>query len=408
MTASRRSARATCAATIAVLVILVASAAASDEASAPTKRSKKDGYCYKHQARVNEIREALLAEGDAALVSRKGDELAEAFREYRETTKAGARRGHLIPGLMWILWASWWYLHVCVYWVRRKSRALDLHKARHGRISGHHGHRRLLSLARHGDCASRAWMEGVLPYTRLAEPWFKLVAPAFGIFAELYFHAPNDICFRHLVFDGEFDKEAVNVWVHTALYGAIAFSGLVDFLVHCKFLPSKFDKVVHLLVFVNQGMLFGVHLGGSHLSVMMHKILVGLTFCYVVAAALDFFVVKGDFVAAFMRSFLLVLMGAWITFAGRVLFPDGHLSRKLEWISQTNLAWFTMWQKDQHLSMMVVPLYLSLFALTAFVSMMLLLWVVTFLMSGCSFKGIALVMSESSEYRSLTANGTKD
>jgi hypothetical protein len=236
------------------------------------------------------------------------------------------------------------------------------------------------------DFHAQAWFEGCFRSTSLLEPICKAVLPLIGIFLELYFHGPVDICYRRMMYDGAFDRLTVNVWLHTCLYAGVCFSGVMDLLVYFEYLPRNFDKAAHLLIFVNQGMLFAVHLKGSELSIMMHKILLGLIFSYVAAAAIDFYFCcataeaaasdknRGNrlVVAALLRPFFLYLMGVWIIQTGVVLFPG----------SQGYRSWEKKWNSDEHAVMMVVPMYLSFFALTIFCVSVLWMWCFTFFVLG--------------------------
>ena len=156
-----------------------------------------------------------------------------------------------------------------------------------------------------------------------------------------------------MLYNGTFDRLTANVWLHTCLYAGVCFSGVMDLIVHFEYLPKSFDKATHLLVFINQGMLFAVHLKGSGLSIMMHKILVGLIFAYVVVAMVDFYVAspKNNLVAAILRPFFLCLMGAWIIQTGVVLFPSDRVG------SDAYDSWKKKWNENEHTVMMVSFLF---------------------------------------------------
>ncbi len=199
------------------------------------------------------------------------------------------------------------------------------------------------------------------------------------------------MCYHSLTLGGRFDRATTNLWLHTGLYSGVMLSGATDLLVHFRCLPRPLDKLVHVLVFVNQGMLFAVHLTGSALSVMMHSILVGLVFAYAAAAAADFFFsptwqsrqgagpspAPALAPAAMLRPFFLFLAGLWICETGEVLFPPvGHnavLNGPTDAFAiaadREGLAWFLRYQDDPHLTMMVVPLYLSFYALCVIAAM---------------------------------------
>jgi len=228
--------------------------------------------------------------------------------------------------------------------------------------------------------------------TELVEPIGKFAFPALGIFFELYFHYPSDVCYHSLTLGGRFDHATTNLWLHTGLYAGVLCSGAADLLVHLRCLPRPLDKVVHVLVFVNQGMLFAVHLTGSGLSVMMHSILVGLTFSYAGAAAVDFFLAR-HLAAAMLRPFFLFLMGLWICLTGEVLFPpvgDNAILRltplDADAVGQEGLAWFLRYQDDPHLTMMVIPLFLSFYALCVMGAMCAALGVAARAMAGAGWR----------------------
>ena len=327
-------------------------------------------------------------------VLKERDELEKGVLHFMANLSAGSRRGHLIPGVMWIAWSAWWYLHLVVYWIRRRSTGSaghDMTKPVYGKGRMQVGIlspiKRFITFKHcHENPFSQPWFRGLFCRSELVEPCTKAVLPLVGIFLELYFHYPQEVCYRWFIYDGSFDRETANVWLHTALYSGILFSGLVDLLVHFRYLPKRFDKLVHVLVFANQGMLFAVHLAGSNLSIMMHKILVGLTFAYVAMAIFDFYVAN-DFTVAVMRPFFLCMMGTWIIQTGVTLFPQNSDTQR---VGEKDLAWFKLWQMDTHLSMMVVPIFLSFYALVVMCSMIAIFWILCYLMIGGSWRRVLM------------------
>ncbi|QDZ17487.1 putative transmembrane protein [Chloropicon primus] len=344
-------------------------------------------------------------------------ELREAIEGYKGETRGGSGRGHFIPGAMWIIWAAWWHVNTSVCWVRGRIKSKRGHLVPSSSLSSSSapGPRQVFSHGRARSFSARPWVEGVVPYTSLAEPVVKLALPLLGILGELYYKPVENICWHYLIYKGEFDPETVNLYIHTCLYGSVAVSGLADLLTHSSLLPRSFDKLVHVLAFVTQGMLFAVHLKGSELGIMMHKILVGLLFAYSAAAALELFVVKGDLAATFMRPFLLALCGAWICFTGVVLFPKhvNYFTMTMESMGP-DLLWFLKWQMRPHLTMMVIPVYLCFYALLIFACQVLVLWIMCFLVpSGCSWRARLhnarkLLGGDTSDYKAVALSETLD
>ena len=83
-------------------------------------------YCARVKREKNAVKIKTLVDRtnvgkeEHAATAELRDQLERRVTEYKAETRGGARRGHLIPGVMWILWASWWHLNLCLNWARAR------------------------------------------------------------------------------------------------------------------------------------------------------------------------------------------------------------------------------------------------------------------------------------------------
>ena len=320
------------------------------------------------------------------------DQLERRVTEYKAETRGGARRGHLIPGVMWILWASWWHLNLCLNWAR--ARLAETSSPSPPLLSRPH---RLAKPARAArEVFGRPWFEGPHPWISCGEPIIKVALGSLGILFEIWLKPPGNVCYHALITArGILDPQTANLWVHVSMYGSIVLSGACDLLCWKGLLPDRFDSVAHVAVFANVGSLFGQHLTGGPLSVMCHKILVGLLFCYSAVAAADLLVPRHRWVPlTFMRVFFLFALGSWIIQTGKILFPpdSGYDSITLARMTARDLEWFTLWQLNPHASMAAVPVFLSLVCCCVFVAMCATLVLATFALGGFSRRRLEAAM----------------
>ena len=121
------------------------------------------------------------------------DHLERRVAEYKAETRGGARRGHLIPGVMWILWASWWHLNLCLNWAR--ARLAETSSPSPPLLSRPH---RLAKPARAaGEVFGRPWFEGPHPSISCAEPIIKVALGSLGILFEIWLKTPEHVARKH-------------------------------------------------------------------------------------------------------------------------------------------------------------------------------------------------------------------
>ena len=222
----------------------------------------------------------------------------------------GSLRGHLLPGVMFIVISVWWFIGE----ILRKD---------HRNYSGRG--RRVYS-SRATNRGSKASVQPVW-YTvgggRLSkipvEPILKVVFAIMGVIAELL------ISREMALFDenGEFISKHLDNYAHSLMYGFFGLSGVVDLVIWYPLLqlPPKFDYFVMSLAFWFEGFLFFFHLHGrDELNVRLHTILYIVVF--VTAAIFLLAVISDQFInhMVFLKAYLLSLQGSWFFQAGFVLF----------------------------------------------------------------------------------------
>jgi len=276
----------------------------------------------------------------------------------------GARRGHFIPGILFIVWALWWYVNMGLAWLA--DAAVTMPETRTGLVKSNFLHRLTRNKSQlQSSCNVDAWVETLLVRSarvRVLEPAVKATLPWLGIFVELYFHWPDDICYRRMIFNGYFDPRTANLWNHSTLYAVVAFSGIIDLLVFSKQLPKYIDRVVHVMVFLNEGMIFAAHLKGSDVDQLVHKFIVGINFTYALIATLDFALPSVNYTVKMLRPLLLFLKGTWMMQIGLILFT-----------TDTDSGDF--WTRDEHTTLMIVPILFSFHAFMIMTGMLCLAWV---------------------------------
>ena len=219
----------------------------------------------------------------------------------------GSFRGHIVPGIMFIFLSTWYGIAMIRLWLIAKR------------------HRNLkVSLA---QPYFLTWGDNwVGRRFQLGEIWFRIGLIGLGLFAEVYWHAPDNICWHALYNrDGYFDMDTVNVWMHTMMYSGFMLAALVDYATYRELLPAGLGVVTHLLQFANTGLMFAMHLGGSPTNWLVHALLFGCFVFYVVIAALDF-AVQTSHTLSLMRPFVLFLIATWFVQIGYTSFgvPGTH------------------------------------------------------------------------------------
>ena len=219
----------------------------------------------------------------------------------------GSFRGHIVPGVMFIFMSTWYGIAMVRLWlIAQRHRNLKVSLAQPFFLTW-------------GD----NWVGRKF---QLGEIFFRIFLIGLGLFAEVYWHAPDNICWHALYGrDGYFDMDTVNVWMHTMMYSGFMLAALVDYATYRDLLPAGLGVVTHLLQFANTALLFAMHLGGSPTNWLMHAILFGCFVFYVVVAALDF-AVQTSHTLSLMRPFALFLIATWFVQIGYTSFgvPGNH------------------------------------------------------------------------------------
>eukprot|EP01025_Chloroclados_australasicus_P006560 TRINITY_DN12103_c0_g1_i2.p1 TRINITY_DN12103_c0_g1~~TRINITY_DN12103_c0_g1_i2.p1 ORF type:complete len:314 (-),score=34.66 TRINITY_DN12103_c0_g1_i2:460-1401(-) len=202
----------------------------------------------------------------------------------------GGFSGHAIPGIMFIILATWWLLNVFSIYLN----------------SGKKTH------------TSRAWYLFPWKPQLPLEPILMIVLALFGMVVELLLSGHGT--WRKLyASDGQFCIGHLNNWQHAAMYGAFALSGLVDLLGLDGSLPKGIESAFLAMAFFVEGELMGFHLKGSGLEVNIHLILTFIIF-YCVLAILAEIWFPHSFIVSCTKCHAVFLQGTWFIHVGAILY----------------------------------------------------------------------------------------
>lgn len=207
----------------------------------------------------------------------------------------GAFLGHIVPGLFFAIWGTWWL--IALFDTYLTAMAMATHRS---------------SSPSAGQFSSKPWYRvffGPLWLRRMPlEPLLKVFLPGMGILGELWLGHES---WRTLIApDGKFVVENINDWQHSAMYFAFCLSGIIDLVGFYSQLPDTTEHAFLSLAFLTQGILLVFHLKGPAIEVMVHLILVLQIFATFISMVLEGFN-RSSIVIASLRPLLTLLQGIW-------------------------------------------------------------------------------------------------
>lgn len=221
----------------------------------------------------------------------------------------GSYAGHVLPGSIFIIFGLWWWFNILAKIAKAQ---LNYFKRR--------------SLAQQGrtekfdfelDFESSVWMKVPLPCLRdfPAEPCLKVIGCTVGIIAELS-RGEWSLLDSH----GHFSH--LNNFGHATMYGSFLLAAMAEILRHYNilFLPPTTDYVMFSMAFFLVGELFYFHIEGR--NDLEQKVHIPL---YTVAFSIAFIIMleawqRKSLILCIVRSFLVVLLGAWFFQIAHVLY----------------------------------------------------------------------------------------
>lgn len=215
--------------------------------------------------------------------------------------EGGTLMGHVLPGILFVVWGSWWAYNVCL--------------------------RSVVSVRNKMVFESQPFYRFPRERMSLLEPVLKIVLPIIAMSMELYFDHLSE-GFQHLycpegtIHAGEFAGDNVNNWQHASSYPAVITSGIVDLLSRVVKLPPGVNRAFSALWIGIMGFLMFVHEKHEALDKMVHWLLaVAMLFAFV-CAMLEVYATKSP-VVSMSKSVTTILVGAWLIQIGKAMYAGG-------------------------------------------------------------------------------------
>jgi Family of unknown function (DUF716) len=207
--------------------------------------------------------------------------------------------GHVGPGILFIIWGSWWTYSVLSYllWLKTKN------------------HRRQ-------NFTSRSWYP-MPSWFRYTEPILKIILPILYVSVELYFDHSDGfqylICPEGTLHAGRFALSHINNWQHASTYPPIVLSGIIDLLsIHIP-LPQGTGHVFLAVAFFIQAFIMGTHQKHQPQDQMVHWLLfLSMLLCFIFII-LELHAPKNP-LPALGRGAAAIFQGAWLCVIGKIEF----------------------------------------------------------------------------------------
>ncbi|KAL4520062.1 hypothetical protein Ndes2526B_g01391 [Nannochloris sp. 'desiccata'] len=217
--------------------------------------------------------------------------------------KGGTWKGHVGPGILFIIWGSWWAYSVLSYLV----------------FSSKH-HRRPSQ-----NYISKSWYPMPFRWLYYTEPILKIILPLFYVSVELYLDHPDGFQYLHCPegtqFAGRFALSHLNNWQHASTYPPIVLSGLIDLLSTRVPLPQGTGHVFLAVAFAVQSFVMGTHQKHQPQDQMVHWLLfLSMSLCFLFIL-LELNAPKNP-LPALGRGAAVIFQGAWLCVIGKIEFEN--------------------------------------------------------------------------------------
>jgi hypothetical protein len=273
----------------------------------------------------------------------------------------GSFEGHVIPGVFFVIYGSWWMFtsYVLYFWNRSGSSSS--------------GKTNRAAARREYEINKRSWLS--LPcFPRLhLEPLVKVVLPIIGIIVELLFDVVPDpehegqtkiIVKAYFILRG--DDLPIAKLQHATMYAFFMVSGMVDLLSLVVKFPKKTGQLFLSIAFWMEGLLFYFHVGGREmLDVRVHYILTLAIFMCAISALARLYS-GSQFLINVCLAFSILYQGVWFIQAANIMY--GRNAASWDW-------------EDHHHSMLVALIATWHFLLIAI--FMLSTWTIVHIVLRC-------------------------
>ena len=225
--------------------------------------------------------------------------------------EGGTLIGHVLPGVLFVVWGSWWAYNVC----------LRCAVMTHNKIS----------------FQSRAWYQFPTASKggRMVEPILKILLPLIALSMELYLDHLSEgfqylYCPKGTKHEGEFAGDNVNNWQHASSYPAVITSGVLDIVSYSLVpLPPGVQRAFSALWIGIMGFLMFVHEKHEVLDKMVHWLLAVAMFIGFFFQSLEIYAPSSP-VVSLGKATSTIFVGAWLIQIGRMMYtgaPQWTMSR---------------------------------------------------------------------------------
>lgn len=211
---------------------------------------------------------------------------------------AGTYVGHVLPGILFVVWGGWWTCNACL-------RAAVSHS---------------------GGFTSLSWYKMPVKGMGLGEPVLKIVLPLIALSMELYFdHLDEGFQYLHCPKgtprEGEFAGDNINNWQHASSYPAVIASGIVDLMSCIVEFPRGLTHAFSALVFGIMAFLMAVHEKHEALDKMVHWLL-SISMCLAFVFIVMEIKARHSPIVSMGKGVCTTFVGAWLIHIGRAMYLD--------------------------------------------------------------------------------------
>ncbi|KAL4448193.1 hypothetical protein ABPG75_005412 [Micractinium tetrahymenae] len=200
----------------------------------------------------------------------------------------GSWKGHVYPGVVFILWGSWWAWNTAALYLWRSPRR---------------------------PYSGRPWYPMPLRALRFLEPALKLLVPLVAMNMELWADHHGEwqslYCAPGTKFAGRFDMSNLNNWQHALSYPAFMLSGIVDIAGAVVPLPPGTSQAVLGSAFAASTFIMYTHEKHEPQDKAVHWLLAVAMLLSTAGVFGEMLARRSPLVGA-GKSLALVLQGAWL------------------------------------------------------------------------------------------------
>uniref|UniRef100_A0A383W5U1 Transmembrane protein 45B n=1 Tax=Tetradesmus obliquus TaxID=3088 RepID=A0A383W5U1_TETOB len=240
----------------------------------------------------------------------------------------GSYEGHVVPGVMFIIWSTYWIWSVLDIHLRTRAAGLHTYLPLHTnsttsssstKQSGSRTSSSHCSSGRGEPFRSRAWYPWPYWPAKPMEPIIKVLFCLLGVFIELYVGFRG---WRPLYkADGHFAEFHANNWQHALMYSSFAVSGVIDLIGYFTPLPPGTEQGFLSLSFLVETLLMGMHAKPNELDQLVHTLLTWIMVACIVISAAEI-AAPQSLLLALLRGMLVFFQGTWFWHVGAIMFKD--------------------------------------------------------------------------------------